>query len=87
MLNLTDVERAYFNDMRSLGVDSSGNEVLVGLTLEESLFYLAYSRGEAGAKSHEDNSKYLELHEKHEATRLQIVFAEVELRDDAPQKH
>jgi hypothetical protein len=87
MLNLTDGERAYFDEMRSLGVDSNGNQVLVGLTLEESLFYLAYSRGEAGVKSHEDKSRYLELHEKHETTRLQIVFAEVELRDDAPQKH
>jgi hypothetical protein len=87
MLDLTEAERAYFSEMSSLGVDGGGAEVLVGLTREESLFYLAYSRGEAGVKSDESRSRYLDLHEKHQATRLQIVFAEVELRDDAPQKH
>lgn len=87
MLDLTEVERAKFSEFRSLGVDGHGNDVLVGLTLEESVFYLTYERERAKGKSYESRPRYLELHEKHEAMRLQNVFAEVELRDAAPQKH
>lgn len=37
MLVLTDMQRAYLRKIRALSKDLRGNEVFVGLTLEESL--------------------------------------------------
>ena len=38
MTMLTNEYRTYLTEMRALSVDSEGNEVLVGLTLEELSF-------------------------------------------------
>jgi hypothetical protein len=37
-------ERAYLNEMRMLSTDNAGNEVVVGLTVEESKEYYGYTR-------------------------------------------
>jgi hypothetical protein len=41
MLKMTDGDRAFFKEMRGLATDDKGNEILAGLTVEESQFYLA----------------------------------------------
>jgi len=52
MLELDEWERVFFVENRKLTTDSAGNEMLVGLTLAESLEYLRYVRdmtpGKAG---------------------------------------
>jgi hypothetical protein len=40
-LPLAAPDRLYFSELHSLAVDQRGNEVLCGLSLEESLEYLA----------------------------------------------
>jgi hypothetical protein len=70
--------------MRSLGADSRGNEILVGLDVEESKVYLEYANAQLLGQhpSEEESDRYLELHEKHERVRLAIICAEAEARND-----
>lgn len=90
MLDLNDGERAYMQEMRILTTDTEGNEVMVGLTLDETLIMLEHNRrflagdrdrSEAGRES------YLRLHEKHERARLQVLGAENELRNYKGEVH
>lgn len=84
-LDLTDAER-YSNEWRlALAVDDAGHETLIGLTVDESIFYidrkrkfLSGNRDEAGRKL------WLELNEKHERARLQIVGAVAEKENTNP---
>ena len=70
MFSFTDDERAYLTEMRAITTDAIGNEVLVGLTLEETAFYMDHARQfVTGERDHRNADRYLELHEKHEAAR------------------
>jgi hypothetical protein len=64
----TDANRAHFQEMRALAVDRAGNEHLVGLTIEETAFYLNYAatRAAGGFTSSDDSDHYLALHDRHE---------------------
>ena len=85
MTTFTDGEHAYLTEMRAITTDAQGREVLVGLTLEETGFYIAYSRDLRGnSHNSEDSDRYLELHEKHEAERLGVLMAENQRRVDNP---
>jgi hypothetical protein len=84
----TDADRAYLAEMRSITTDSQGREVLVGLTWEETAFYMEYARQRInGTHRQDDGGRYFELHEKHEFARLSVLGAENELRNDNPQRH
>ena len=68
--------------MRALTTDAKGQEVLVGLDVEESVSYLAYAeRKGAGNATRTDRDRYLALHDKHELMRLAVLGAEMQLRD------
>ena len=81
----TESERIFLTEMRAITTDSQGQEVLVGLTMLETEFYLDYSRrgfGGADNLGREDGARYLELCNKHECARLSILAAENQLRVD-----
>ena len=88
MIIFTSSERAFLTEMRSLAIDRSGNEHLVGLNLDETEFYQEYvrARGRGEWRSDEDADRYLTLHETHEAFRFAIINAEVQLREEGPTK-
>ena len=44
MFSFTDDERTFLIEMRALSTDTNGDEILVGLTLEETAFYMNHSR-------------------------------------------
>jgi hypothetical protein len=83
-MNFTEAERFYLEDMRALSTDGEGREVFIGLSAEESAEFYEFTRIEAieRSKTSEERDRYLELHEKHEKARLQIVAAEIEARHD-----
>lgn len=93
--------RAYMEELRKLTRDAEGREVLVGLSFEESEWYLAHVDARAGgpeARAERDAGKtfeevdaetdrYLALHEKHENARMAVLGAEYELRTAKPRRH
>lgn len=88
MIDFGDDERAYLTEMRMLTKDSNGQEVFVGLTLEETEFYVTYGRQSLlGVENRNDADRYLELNEKHERARLNVIGAEAQLRVDNPSRH
>jgi len=70
----TDDERTYLSDMEAITYDEHGQEVLVGLTREETEDYLELTR-KLKNKSHDERGRYLELHDKHEMARLEALGA------------
>lgn len=83
-----DADRAFLAEMRAITTDSHGQEVLVGLSVEETAFYMNFAhqrtegRGDSAA-----TDRYLELHDKHERARLSVLGAENQLRNDKPVRH
>lgn len=94
-LELTEAERAFQTEMRGLSTDHDGNEILVGLTVEESTWYIEHNRqwlaerldDSAPNKSREGRVRHRELHEKHERARFQILGAEHVLRTENPTRN
>jgi hypothetical protein len=94
---VNEAHRPYLEFMRMLGRDGGGREVLVGLTYEETEWYFTYLEEELGAnhrrtrktiaEMNSDRDRYLELHDRHEQARMQIVMAEIEAREAAGAKH
>lgn len=89
MIKLTESRREYLKEMRALTVDKNGNEHLVGLTLEESEFYLNYgtARLEGLHLTRAEGDRYLALHGKHERARLAVLGVEIQVRNDVPTWH
>jgi hypothetical protein len=84
----SDDDRAYLDEMRAISTDAQDREVLVGLTSEETDFYLSYTRDLSGdSHTNADTDRYLELHDKHEAARLEVLAGENQLRNDNPPLH
>ncbi|UNB64195.1 hypothetical protein [Pseudomonas syringae group genomosp. 7] len=75
MLTLTEEERAFLHELAGLSSGSRGNEVYVGLNLDESERYRILSDS-----SHENTFKekdeYLALQDKHDFVRFKILDAE-----------
>ena len=86
MLNLTDGNRAYLNEMRALSSDLSGNEVFVGLTREESERYVVLSNP-LRSGSFEENEEYIALDDRHNLARMQVLGAEHVKRTESPTEH
>lgn len=90
MFRFSDSERVYLTEMRAISTDGDGNEVLVGLSLEETAWYMEHSRRFLTSerdRNSENRARYLQLHDKHEIARLGIVGAEHQLRVDHPSRH
>lgn len=84
MLNLSEGDRAYMIEMRMLSTDQEGNEVMVGLTLDETLRMLEYNRrflANERDRSESARADYRALQQRHERARLQVLGAENELRN------
>jgi len=81
----TDAERDVLNEMRALSTDSEGREILVGLTIEETVFCMEYVRNRMqGHNDSQNGARYLELHEKHECARFAVLGAEHYIRTENP---
>jgi len=66
-------------EMQGITTDAEGDEILVGLTFDETVFYMAFVRN--SAEQHDGGARYLELHDKHERARLRGLD-----REPAPQQ-
>jgi hypothetical protein len=69
MFAFTDEERATLTEFRAITRDERGREVLVGLTLEETAFYMAHVKQRRTLPNREAQKRYLELDKKHELAR------------------
>lgn len=82
-MEFSDDERAYLNEMRKLSTDNAGNEIFVGLTVEESEEYYRFTRLSYSYKGdHEELDRAVKLGDKHEAARFTVLGAEMSARDD-----
>ena len=86
MLNLSLGERTYLQRMLSLVTDKNGREVLVGLTRQESERYLALCEL-IKSPGHVANTEYIDLKEKHELARMQVIVAELYRHTKNPSIH
>lgn len=81
-------ERAYLDEMRMLSTDNAGNEIFVGLSVEESAEFYKFSRPRY---SHNGDSvtqaRYIELEEKMQAARFAVLGAENAAKDDTSPRH
>ena len=89
MLVLTDIQRAYLGKIRALSKDLHGNEIFVGLTLEESLRYNFLSESLFGQehRTQEDVDEYLSLVQKHEYSRRQLLGSEIQSQQNGSVLH
>ncbi len=71
VFTFTNEERATLTAFRAITTDEQGREVLVGLTFEETAFYMArVRRGPPTIPDLVSQKQYLELDKKHELARL-----------------
>ena len=61
----SDSERADLNRIKALATDSRGRDVLVGLSFEETAWYVKQSHMLLG-RHRADRVRFVELHRKHE---------------------
>ncbi|RWA76674.1 MAG: hypothetical protein EOQ28_03030 [Mesorhizobium sp.] len=90
-LLLTDEEEARYREQRSLSTDEDGKKILVGLTVEESIWLVEHNRGDIAYRTgssterptEEDKRRARELRDKHEIVRLAMLgFRNHVLRTD-----
>lgn len=78
-------------EMLAIGVDAQGREVLVGLTYEETTEYFDYQKqrlsGHRSPNHIVDRRRWLDLYQKHERVRLQILAAEIAREIHKPTSH
>lgn len=80
--------QAHLKEMRAIAEDNDGNEVLVGLTVEETSLYLNYVKQRVfGDADPNDGERYIQLHDKHEKARFSVLGAEHILRTEKPSIH
>ena len=78
LLDIPGADRTYLTSLQSFALDAQGQEILVGLTREESEGYLSDSiswieQRVTGTRSKADKLLYSELNEKHEVARLRGI--------------
>ena len=69
----SESERAHLQRMRAPTVDAHGREVLVGLSFEETAWYVMQTHTILG-RHRADRLRYVELHRKHK-TALETISA------------
>lgn len=90
MIELTAGERTFLEEMHGLAKDENGQEVLVGLTLEETEFYVTYTRRRAAGDRERDpanRDRFFALHDKHDLVRRQVMLAANEADRDPSPRH
>ena len=79
MLEFQPRERAYLSGIRALSQDQDDNEVFVGMTVAESIWYANYVaqsyKGDV-ARGDEAEAHYLALHDQHEQARRAVLASE-----------
>lgn len=75
MLKLTKEERAFLQELAGLSSDSRGNEIYVGLNLDESERYRILSNS-LHENTFKEKDEYLALQDKHDFVRFKILDAE-----------
>ncbi len=83
MLKLQPGARAYLTEIRALSTDEDGNELFVGLTAKESVWYQNYVQESFDGMANrvqESELKYLALHDKHEEMRRTVLAGESLMR-------
>lgn len=76
MLEFQPGARAYLLDIHALSTDEDGNDVFVGMTLKESVWYQRYLEASfRGDTDRTDGSqeRYLALHDMHEDARQAVI--------------
>ena len=76
MLKLQPGARAYLAKIRALSIDEDGNELFIGLTPKESVWYQDYlqeSFDGTAVRAGESEARYLALHDKHEEMRRTVL--------------
>lgn len=87
-MEFTTGERAYLEEMRMLSTDNAGNEVYVGLTVEESAELYKFTRPSHSFNGDsEAQDRYLALDEKMQKARFAVLGAEMVVRDYNPTQH
>lgn len=87
MLQLQPDARAYLSEIRALSTDEDDNEVFIGMTLTESVWYQNYleqSFSGTANRSEESEAKYLALHDKHEEARRTVLAGESLMQARSP---
>lgn len=74
MLMLDTVKRAALLQKEAIWVDADGDEVLAGLTLSESHFFLAYEEHPVEAHPPPETAMYLQLKHKHLVARSSALM-------------
>lgn len=74
-LELSERDRAHLSETQALSLDAQGRETLVGLTRDESEWYLRdqstwFEQRTSGTRAKADKARYIELNEKHETARI-----------------
>lgn len=90
MLKFQPGARAYLSEIRALSTDQDDNEVFVGMTVKESVWYANYlEESFSGNTDRHDGSqdKYLELQDKHEEARRTVLAGESLFRTLKPGIH
>jgi hypothetical protein len=88
MLKFEPDARAYLLEIRALSTDRDDNDVFVGMTVEESVWYADYLEASfSGAfdRTERSEQKYLALHDKHEEARRTVLAGESLMRPYAIQ--
>lgn len=76
MFEFTEAERIYLTPMYALARDEQGKEVLVGLTVGETVYLMEHRRNFGQGIRERDpdrKDKALVLGRKHEAARLRVI--------------
>jgi len=90
MLKLQPDARAYLLEIRALSTDKDDNDVFVGMTLAESVWYQDYLEEsfEGTADRHDrSQAKYLALHDKHEEARKAVLASESLMQTHTHDEH
>ena len=87
MLEFQPGARAYLSEIRALSTDQDDNDVFVGMTVKESVWYANYLEASfSGTANRDDGSqeKYLALHDRHEEARRTVLASESLLQMHKP---
>jgi hypothetical protein len=80
-----ETDRSEFEAFGDLGFDSDGREILVGLSYEETEWYLGIlerERSGRGLVTDEEMDRKSDLDDRHTMVRLQLAAAEYEARSN-----
>lgn len=83
MLKLQPGARAYLKEIKALSTDEDGNELFVGLTTKESVWYQEYLQASfdgTADRAGVQEAKYLALHDKHEEMRRTVLAGDSLMR-------